>query len=87
MSVARLHDELLAAGLPVAQVTGSDRSIASVKYERTLSRDEQAQADAILAQFDPDAPDPRDVRRARLRELAAGQPEAIRLLIEEIVGV
>lgn len=64
VNVNKLHQELLQAGLPVVCVRTSEPV---ADYARDLTPAEQAQAEAVIAAHDPDAPTPteQDERQAQ----------------------
>ncbi len=88
----RLHNLMDAAGIPVKSVQVSRTGEFSLFFADDVTKEQREQAAVILAAFDPNEPDPRDVRRTRLKELLAieiwtedEQEEATRLTIREML--
>lgn len=79
INVGQLHDELLAAGLPVVSV----RSNGHVSYMRNLDKKEEARAAEIIAAHVP-APPPLD---SAMAALAALNMKALRTSAESATSV
>lgn len=91
-TVAQVADALTAAGVPIERVI-SEGSTARVVFSPTATREQREAASVILAQFNPNAPDPADVRRTLLTDLSnvpdwtpEQQNRVLRLILHQILG-